>query len=162
MYCAVVGHTVPKGSSDYVRRSCRRSVRLCTAFLVLEFGVLSLVHLGRYDVAWSGDGSLIATTSSDRTVVIWDPKAGKILRMLKGHTDTVKRFVRSTTRLLCPVINRLSVDVHLTLLPRRTASQHWPLLEATSAISGMRPRVDSVVRLGKSVLLSRRGFCISM
>eukprot|EP00041_Stephanoeca_diplocostata_P000883 m.17589 g.17589 ORF g.17589 m.17589 type:complete len:508 (-) comp11257_c0_seq2:159-1682(-) len=44
-----------------------------------------------YDVAWSADGSTIASSSSDNTIVIWDPKAGKILRMLKGHDDIVKR-----------------------------------------------------------------------
>ena len=37
-----------------------------------------------YDVAWSHSGSHICTSSSDRTVTVWDPKAGKILRMLKG------------------------------------------------------------------------------
>ena len=40
-------------------------------------------------------GTHIITGSSDKTVTIWDPKAGKILRMLKGHTDTVKRCVFS-------------------------------------------------------------------
>ena len=28
-------------------------------------------------------------------VTVWDPKAGKILRQLKGHTDTVKRVAFS-------------------------------------------------------------------
>ena len=44
---------------------------------------------GVYDVAWSHNGTHINTGSSDKTVSIWDPKAGKILRMLKGHSDTV-------------------------------------------------------------------------
>ena len=46
-----------------------------------------------YSVAWSNDGTLIATGSADRTVTIWDPKAGKVLRLLKGHEDTVKSMV---------------------------------------------------------------------
>jgi len=50
---------------------------------------------GVYDVSWSHNGTHIITGSSDKTVTIWDPKAGKILRMLKGHSDTVKRCVFS-------------------------------------------------------------------
>jgi len=46
-------------------------------------------------VAWSHNGTHIITGSSDKTVTIWDPKAGKILRMLKGHQDTVKSCVFS-------------------------------------------------------------------
>lgn len=78
-----------------------------------------------YSVAWSNDGTLIATGSADRTVcgwtyvpfflhstphpfflvhiapqptfstqvTIWDPKAGKVLRMLKAHEETVKGMV---------------------------------------------------------------------
>eukprot|EP00040_Diaphanoeca_grandis_P014118 m.71468 g.71468 ORF g.71468 m.71468 type:complete len:520 (-) comp24352_c1_seq1:209-1768(-) len=48
-----------------------------------------------YHVAWSNDGGLIATASSDHVVTIWDPKAGKILRQLKGHGNTVKKVVFS-------------------------------------------------------------------
>jgi hypothetical protein len=48
-----------------------------------------------YDVSWSHNGTHLITSSSDKTVTIWDPKAGKILRILKGHKDTVKRCVFS-------------------------------------------------------------------
>lgn len=43
-----------------------------------------------YSLAWSADGTQIATGSADRTVTIWDPKAGRVLKMFKGHEDTVK------------------------------------------------------------------------
>jgi hypothetical protein len=43
-----------------------------------------------YSLAWSADGNRIATGSADKTVTIWDPKAGKVLKMLKGHSDTVR------------------------------------------------------------------------
>lgn len=43
-----------------------------------------------YSVAWSHNGAHILTGSSDNTITVWDPKAGKILRMLKHHEDTVK------------------------------------------------------------------------
>jgi WD40 repeat protein len=43
-------------------------------------------------------GTHIITGSSDKTVTIWDPKAGKIFRMLKGHQDTVKSCVFSPTQ----------------------------------------------------------------
>eukprot|EP00039_Didymoeca_costata_P019277 m.336898 g.336898 ORF g.336898 m.336898 type:complete len:551 (+) comp17990_c0_seq1:71-1723(+) len=43
-----------------------------------------------YDVAWSHNGAHVITSSSDKTITVWDPKAGKILKMLKHHDATVK------------------------------------------------------------------------
>jgi len=48
-----------------------------------------------YSIAWSNSGTHIVTGSSDKAVTVWDPKAGKILRILKGHTDTVKNVAFS-------------------------------------------------------------------
>jgi hypothetical protein len=39
-------------------------------------------------VAFSPDGRLLATASSDRTARVWDPATGDCLRTLTGHTDS--------------------------------------------------------------------------
>jgi WD40 repeat protein len=41
------------------------------------------------DVAFSPDGTILATTSDDQTVRLWDPVTGKQLRTLTGHTRPV-------------------------------------------------------------------------
>jgi WD40 repeat protein len=41
-------------------------------------------------VAFSPDGSLIASGSADKTVRIWDAEAGKEIHRLDGHTDVVR------------------------------------------------------------------------
>ena len=40
-------------------------------------------------VAWSPDGSLVATTSNDRTCIIWNPHTGKRTITLTDHTRAV-------------------------------------------------------------------------
>jgi uncharacterized protein (TIGR03067 family) len=40
-------------------------------------------------VAWSGDGSRIATASADKTIRIWDAAASRLLGMLTGHKGEV-------------------------------------------------------------------------
>jgi WD40 repeat protein len=42
-----------------------------------------------YSVAFSPDGTMLATGSFDNTVKIWDAKSGKILQTCKGHTNQV-------------------------------------------------------------------------
>src|SRR5262249_31689684 len=53
-------------------------------------------------VAFSPDGSRLATGSSDRTVKVWDPRTGAALLDLKGHTGEVRRvaFSADGTRIL--------------------------------------------------------------
>lgn len=41
------------------------------------------------DVAFSSDGTLIATGSSDGTARLWDSATGKEVRQLLGHTGAV-------------------------------------------------------------------------
>jgi eukaryotic-like serine/threonine-protein kinase len=42
-----------------------------------------------YSVAFSGDGLLMASASSDRTVRVWDVAAARCVAVLTGHTDEV-------------------------------------------------------------------------
>jgi WD40 repeat protein len=42
-----------------------------------------------FGVAFSPDGRLLATASTDRTARLWDPATGARLRILAGHTDAV-------------------------------------------------------------------------
>ena len=40
-------------------------------------------------VAWSPDGSKIASGSADRSVILWDASSGERVRTLCGHSDSV-------------------------------------------------------------------------
>src|SRR5258705_3148716 len=40
-------------------------------------------------VAFSPDGGLLASASSDHTIKLWDPQTGEHLRTLEGHSDLV-------------------------------------------------------------------------
>ena len=46
-------------------------------------------------VAWSPDGTKIASGSNDNTVRVWDAATGKLLRTLKGHSASVYAVVWS-------------------------------------------------------------------
>jgi len=42
-----------------------------------------------YSVAWSPDGRVLASSSSDKTVHLWEVQTGQQLRILTGHSDFV-------------------------------------------------------------------------
>lgn len=53
-------------------------------------------HTGSLNgVAWSSDGSLLATVGDDHTCVIWNPHTGEPVVTLIGHTDAVNRVAWS-------------------------------------------------------------------
>lgn len=62
-----------------------------------EFGIAKTlrVHTGPINmIAYSPDGSMLATASDDRRIGLWSPE-GKLLRLLEGHTDEVWRLMFS-------------------------------------------------------------------
>jgi WD40 repeat protein len=42
-----------------------------------------------WSVAWSPDGSQLASASDDRSVIVWDVGSGAAVSTLQGHTDWV-------------------------------------------------------------------------
>jgi WD40 repeat protein len=60
------------------------------ALAVLEGHTSDVRH-----VAFSPDGSRLASARADKTVRLWDPKSGKALGVLKGHTGSVLRLAFS-------------------------------------------------------------------
>jgi WD40 repeat protein len=43
-----------------------------------------------WGVAWSPDGTTLATASADKTAIIWNTTTGKPQQILKGHTYSVR------------------------------------------------------------------------
>jgi len=46
-------------------------------------------------VAWSPDGTYIASGSEDNAIIIWNPVDGKFIQRLEGHTKTVRSIIWS-------------------------------------------------------------------
>jgi hypothetical protein len=76
---------------------------------------------GVWGVAWSPDGTRLASASADKTVRIWDPATGTQTQQLDGHTDSVRGVAWSpdSTRLASA-----SADKTVRIWPARVA-QGW-------------------------------------
>ena len=62
----------------------------------VALGDLYTGHTGPLNgVAWSSDGSLLATVGDDYTCVVWNPHTGEPVATLIGHTDVVDRVAWS-------------------------------------------------------------------
>ena len=51
---------------------------------------------GVVSVKFSADGALLASASADKTVRIWAPATGELIRVLEGHTQVCE--VRTLTK----------------------------------------------------------------
>src|SRR5207249_1465665 len=54
---------------------------------------------GIFSVAFSPDGSSLASASRDRTIKLWDMATGQVIRTLKGHDNQVLRSEEHTSEL---------------------------------------------------------------
>jgi WD40 repeat protein/ABC-type transport system substrate-binding protein len=70
-------------ASDALRRALE-TARLNRPPLTAHLGVVN-------SAAFSPDGQYFVTSSNDDTAIIWEAATGKVLQILKGHTDWVTR-----------------------------------------------------------------------
>jgi WD40 repeat protein len=59
--------------------------------LIIQTGHASIIN----SVAYSADGKIVASASSDNTIRLWDVKSGRELRSLRGHTYSVSHIAFS-------------------------------------------------------------------
>jgi WD40 repeat protein len=65
---------------------------------VARLGTLRLRHAGIVTcVAYSPDGSLLASSGQDAVIRLWDPATGKEVRRITGHKTGISTFVFSST-----------------------------------------------------------------
>jgi WD40 repeat protein len=107
---------------------------------------------GVHGVAFSPDGRMLATASSDGTARLWDPATGGCLRTLTGHTDEVHGVAFSPDgRLLATASGdgtaRLWDPATGDCL--RTLIGHHPAAYAAVTGSKRRPHVVRVTRPGQ-------------
>nr|HET6903982.1 serine/threonine-protein kinase [Ktedonobacteraceae bacterium] len=61
--------------------------------LTPSIGTPLLIYSGHFDavraLAWSPDGSRIASGSDDKTAQVWEASSGRLLRSYRGHSDSI-------------------------------------------------------------------------
>lgn len=90
---------VASGSFDRTIKLWDLSRTLSAGQLTSPVLTLSLPETGAkasiYAMATNATGSLIATGSPERVVRLWDPRAGKRVGKLVGHTDNIRSILMS-------------------------------------------------------------------
>ena len=98
-------------------------------------------------VAFSPDGSLLASASNDKTVRLWNPQTGQEVQVLEGHTSWVTAVAFSHDGLL---LASASYDATVRLWNPQTG-QELRQIEVTSYITTIEFSIDN------QLLLTNRG-----
>ena len=125
-------HNVPRRtnnreSGEYVTEPGRKGD--------VVIGDLCTGHTGPLNgVAWSSDGSLLATVGDDHTCVIWNPHTGDPVATLIGHTDAVNRVALSPDDMRLATV---STDGTCIIWNPHTAEKLTTLTDHTSGVTGV-------------------------
>ena len=95
---------------------------------------------GVYDVAFSPEGSMLATGSYDGTVMLWDAERGEVTRVLEGHDDTVHAVTFTPDR---QYVVSAGGDRTARLWERETGSPVATLVGADAPLYGLDVTSDS-------------------
>ena len=89
------GNTLASGSEDKTIKTWdARSGELQLSIDARGPGHERKGHTGIvYSVAFAPDGNMLASSSSDDTIKLWDARSGEVLRTLEGHTEGVDSVV---------------------------------------------------------------------
>ena len=101
-----------------------------------------------YSVAMSQDGKIIVSGSRDKSIKIWDVKTGKLLKTLKGHSDSITSV---TTNQNANIIVSGSNDSNIKIWDMKTG-------ELLKTLKGNRYEITSVAvsQDGNTVVSSSR------
>ena len=84
-----------------------------------------------WDIDFSPDGTLLASTSSDNTTLVWDVSSGQIFRNLTGHKDSVYSVAFHPYE---PIIASGSYDKSILIWNLTTGEMMYNLTGHTSSI----------------------------